>query len=91
MAQMRELGHKEVEWSPALTNLLCNGNFMYKSMGTPSNLSIFMLRVKDPTKLNKQQSMGMKLHILEQGKENNKNILEIVEKGKHAVRIPTTV
>ena len=91
IAQMRELGHEEVEWPPALTNSLRNGNFLYDSMGSPSNFSIFMLKVKDPTNLNEQHSRGMKLHILEQGKDNNKSILEIVEKGKHKISIPTTV
>jgi hypothetical protein len=53
MVQMRELGHKQVEWSPAFTNSICNRNFLYDLMGSPSNFSIFMLRLKDPTKLNK--------------------------------------
>ena len=33
----------------------------------------------------------MKLHILEQGKDNNKNIMEMIEACKHVINIPTTV
>ena len=55
-AQMRELGHEEVTWYPSFTNALRNGNFLFDTMGSPSNLSIFMLRLKDPTELNEQQS-----------------------------------
>ena len=33
----------------------------------------------------------MKLHILEQGKDNNKNILEMIEASKHVINILTTV
>jgi hypothetical protein len=91
MTQMRELDHDEVEWTPNFTNALRNGNFMYNSMGSPSNFSIFMLKVKDPTDLNEQQARGMKLHILEQGKENNKNVLELIETNKNVINIPTTV
>ena len=60
-------------------------------MGTPSNFSIFMLKVKDPTDLNEQQARGMKLHILEQGKDNNKNVLELIEANKNVISIPTSV
>ena len=60
-------------------------------MGSPSNFSIFMLRLKDPTRLNKQHSRGMKLHILERGKDNNKSILEMVEAGKNAICVPILV
>jgi hypothetical protein len=42
MTQMRELYHDEVEWTPNFTNALCNGNYMYNSMGSPSNFSIFI-------------------------------------------------
>lgn len=90
-AQMRELGHEEVTWYPSFTNALRNGNFLFDTMGSPSNLSIFMLRLKDPTELNEQQSKGMKLHILEQGKDNNKSILEIVEANKNVISIPSSV
>ena len=60
-------------------------------MGSPSNFSIFMLRLKDPTKLNKQHSRGMKLHILKQGKDNNKSILEMVESSKNTISVLTSV
>jgi hypothetical protein len=59
-------------------------------MGSPSNFSIFMLRLKKPTKMNKQHSRGMKLHILEQGKDNNKSILEMVEASKNAISVPSS-
>jgi hypothetical protein len=52
--QMRALDQEEVEWSVSLTSALRNGIFMYPREGYPRNLSLFMLHVKDPKKLNKQ-------------------------------------
>ena len=50
-----------------------------------------MLRLIDPTELNEQQARGMKLHILESGKYNNKSILEMVEAGKNTISVPILV
>jgi len=59
-------------------------------MDTPNNLSIFLLRVKDPTTLNEQQARGMELHILEAGKDHNKEVMEIIQASKKKIILPTT-
>ena len=91
IAQMRASGHEEVEWDPTLTNSLRHGMLLYTRMETPSNFSIFMIRVKNPTALNEQQAKGMNLHILELGKDNNKNIMEMIQASKNSVKIPTNI
>ena len=91
IAQMRESGNEEIEWDLALVNSLRNGLFEYTKMDTPSNVSIFCLRVKDPTTLNEQHARGMELHILESGKDSNKDIMEKIQASKKKIKLPTTV
>ena len=59
-------------------------------MGTPNNFSILLLRVKDPTTLNEQQARGMELHILEAGKDHNKEVMEKIQASKKKIILPTT-
>lgn len=89
--QMRTLGHEEVEWDLQFTNSLRHGIILYEKSDTPSNLTIFALRVKNPMALNEQQSRGMNLHILEAGKENSKSILEMIRANKKPIKLPTIV
>lgn len=87
--QMHIMGLEEVGWHISFTHNLRNGQVLYTQVGVPSNLSIFLLRLNDPTRLNKQQAKGIKLHLLKVGKENNKNALEMVKAGKNQIYIPT--
>ena len=89
--QMRVSGHEEIEWDLAFVNALRNGLFEYTKMETPNNLSIFHIRVKDPTTLNEQHARGMELHILESGKDNNKDIRERIEASRKKIKMPTTI
>ena len=89
--QMRSLGHEEVEWDIQLTNSLRHGMMVYAKSDTPSNLTIFWLRVKNPTALNEQLTRGMNLHILESGKDNNKSILEMIQANKKSIKLPTNI
>jgi len=91
IAQMRESGNEEIEWDLALVNAIRNGLFEYTKMDTPSNVSIFSLRVKDPTTLNEQHARGMELHILESGKDSNKDIIEKIQASKKKIKLPTTI
>ena len=91
VAQMGDLGHDELEWDLALVHSLRNGLLEYNKMDTPDNLTIFHLRVKDPTTLNEQHARGMELHILESGKDNNKDIVERIQASKKKIRLPTTI
>ena len=91
LAQMRESGNEEIEWDLTLVSALRSGLFEYTKMDTPGNLSIFLIRVKDPTTLNEQHVRGMELHILESGKNNNKDIMEKIQASKKKVELPTTI
>lgn len=86
--QMEGLGLEEIGWTPNLTLGLRNGQVLYKEAGTPSNFSIFMIRVKEPTGNNDQHVKSMELHLLEQNKDNNKDVLEMVKAGKNQIIIP---
>jgi len=86
--QMEEMGLDEIGWAANLTLSLRNGQVLYKEAGTPSNLSIFMIFVKEPTGNNDQQVRGIELQLLEQGKGNNKEVLEIVKAKKNQIKIP---
>lgn len=55
-----------------------------------NNFSIFMIRVKSPTTLNKKQARGIDLHLLETSKDNNKNFMEIIQASKN-IRLPTNI
>ena len=90
-AQMRASGHEEIEWDLPFLNALRNGLLEYDKMDTPSNFSIFLIRVKDPTTLNEQHARGMELHILESGKDNNKDIRERIEASRKRIEMPTTI
>lgn len=90
LAQMRASGLEDLEWDLLLVNSLRNGSFEYIKMDTPNNFSIFMLRVKDPTTLNEQQARGMELHILEAGKDHNKEVMEKIQASKKKIILPTT-
>ena len=70
--QMMGLGHEEIEWDLIFTNSIRHGMFCYAKSDIPSNFTIFGIRLKNPTALNEQHARGMKLHILESGKDNNK-------------------
>jgi len=89
--QMRSLGNEEVEWDVTFTNTLRNGMFLYTKTDTPSGFSIFLLRVKNPTEVQAQDARGMRLHILETGKDNNKSVMELIESNKHPIKLPTTI
>ena len=86
--QMEEMGLAEIGWNANLTLSLRNGQVLYKEAGVPSNLSIFMIFVKEPTGNNDQHVRGIELHLLEQGKGNNKDVLEIVKAKKNPIKIP---
>ena len=60
-------------------------------MDTPNNFSILLLRVKNPTTLNEQQARGMDIHILESGKDNNKDIMEMIQASKKKISLPTNI
>ena len=65
--QMRIMGLEEVGWHISFTHNLGNGQVIYIQVGVPSNLSIFLLRLNDPTRLNKQQAKGMEVvHLIDQ-------------------------
>ena len=89
--QMRAAGHEEIEWDLIFTNSLRHGMFCYVKLDTPSNFTIFGIRVKNPTALNEQQARGMNLHILEAGKDNNKSIMEMIQSNKKPIKIPTDI
>jgi len=86
--QMEEMGLDEIGWSANLTLSLRNGQVLYKEAGVPSGFSIFMIMVKEPTGSNEQQVRGMELHLLEQHKDNNKEVLEMVKAKKNQIKIP---
>jgi hypothetical protein len=88
---MRDSGCEELEWDLAFVNSIRNGLLEYNKMDTPDNLTIFHLRVKDPTTLNEQHARGMELHILESGKDSNKDIVERIQASKKKIKLPTTI
>ena len=47
-----------------------------------------MIMVKEPTGHNEQQVRGIELHLLEQNKDNNKDVLEMVKAGKNQIIVP---
>ena len=87
--QMEAIGLEEIGWDVSLTQSLRNGQVLYKEVGVPSNFSIFMIKLKDPTRPNEQHARGLDLHLLKVGKDNNKNVLEIVKAGKNQIKVPT--
>ena len=91
VTQMRDSGCEELEWDLAFVNSIRNGLLEYNKMDTPDNLTIFHLRVKDPTTLNEQHARGMELHILESGKDSNKDIVERIQASKKKIKLPTTI
>jgi hypothetical protein len=86
--QMEEIGLADIGWAPSLTLSLRNGQLLYKETGIPSNFSVLMIHVKDPSKSNEQLQRGIDLQLLEMGKGNNKDVLEIVKAGKNKIQIP---
>jgi len=49
-----------------------------------------MIKLIDPTRPNEQHARGLDLHLLEVGKDNNRNVLEMVKAGKNQIKVPTS-